>query len=63
MRSDQLKRFLNSDVVGQLDNGLFFEGHVSDRAGRPSVFDRNNQVPRQISAARVKWLARAVRYC
>jgi hypothetical protein len=63
MRSDQLKRFLNSYVVGQLSNGLYFEGHVSDKGGRPSVFDHDDQAPQQISAARVKWLARAVRYC
>jgi hypothetical protein len=63
MRSDQLKRFLNSDVVGQLNNGLFFEGHVEDRSGRASVFDREGQVPRRISATRVRWLAKAVRHC
>jgi hypothetical protein len=63
MRSDQLRRFLNSDVVGQLNNGLFFEGHVEDTAGRASVFDQNGQVPRRISATRVRWLAKAVRYC
>jgi len=63
MRSDQLKRFLNSDVVGQLNNGLFFEGRVEDKSGRASVFDRDGQVPRRISATRVRWLAKAVRYC
>lgn len=63
MRSNQLRRFINSDVVGQLNNGLFFEGYVQDREGRASVFDRDGQTPRQISATRVKWLARAVRYC
>jgi hypothetical protein len=63
MRSDQLKRFLNSDVVGQLNNGLFFEGHVEDRSGRASVFHQEGQVPRRISATRVRWLAKAVRYC
>jgi hypothetical protein len=63
LRSDQLRRFINSDVVGQLNNGHFFEGYVLDRAGRASVFDGDNQTPRQISAAQVKWLAKAVRYC
>ncbi|OLB68309.1 hypothetical protein AUI06_11270 [archaeon 13_2_20CM_2_52_21] len=63
MRSDQLRRFLNTDVVGQLNNGLFFEGHVVDIAGRALVFDRDGQAPHQISATRVKWLAKAVRYC
>ncbi len=63
MRSDQLRRFLNSDVVGQLSNGLFFEGYVVDQAGRALVFDRDGQAPYQISATRVKWLAKAVRYC
>jgi len=63
MRSNQLKRFINSDVVGQLNNGLFFEGHVLDKEGRASVFDRDSQTPRQISAVQVKWLAKAVRYC
>ncbi len=63
MRSDQLKRFVNSDVVGQLNNGLFFEGHVSDKTGRPSVLDRDDPVPTEICAASVKWLAKAVRYC
>jgi hypothetical protein len=63
MRNNQLKRFINSDVVGQLNNGLFFEGYVLDRSGRASVFDRDSQTPCQISATRVKWLAKAVRYC
>jgi len=63
MRSNQLKRFINSDVVGQLNNGHFFEGYVLDKAGRASVFDGDNQEPRQISATRVKWLTKAVRYC
>jgi len=63
MRSDQLKRFLNSDVVGQLTNGLFFEGHVQDRSGKARVFDQQGEVPRRISAIRVRWLAKAVRHC
>ena len=63
MRTSQLKRFINSDVVGQLNNGLFFEGHVVDREGRPSVIDLDGRGTRQISAPRVKWLTRAVRYC
>ena len=63
MRSNQLKRFINSTVVGQLNDGHFFEGHVLDKAGRASVFDGDDQTPRQISAAQVKWLAKAVRYC
>jgi hypothetical protein len=63
MRSDQLRRFINSDVVGQLNNGLFFEGHVVDKAGRPSVIDRDSRGTNQISALRVKWLTKAVRYC
>ncbi|HVH14851.1 MAG TPA: hypothetical protein VNA15_03930 [Candidatus Angelobacter sp.] len=63
MRSNQLKRFLNSDVVGQLKNGLFFEGHVVDNAGRPSVIDRDSRGTHQISAPRVRWLTKAVRYC
>jgi hypothetical protein len=63
MRSDQLKRFLNSNVVGQLNNGLFFEGRVEDRAGRAIVFDEEGRVPQRISAGRVRWLAKAVRYC
>ena len=62
MRSDQLKRFLNSDVVGQLNNGLFFEGHVEERAGRASVFDPDGQVIRPISATRVRWLVKTVRH-
>jgi len=62
MRRDQLRRFLNSDVVGQLNNGLFFEGYVADEAGRVLVFDRDSRA-HQISATRVKWLAKAVRYC
>jgi hypothetical protein len=63
MRINQLKRFINSDVVGQLNNGLFFEGYVLDKAGRASVFDRDSQTHCQISATRVKWLTKAVRYC
>ena len=63
MRSEQLKRFLNSDVVGQLNNGLFFEGHVEDRGGTTSVFDKEDQVIRRIGATRVRWLAKAVRHC
>ena len=63
MRSDQLRRFINSDVVGQLNNGHFFEGYVLDKAGRASVFDRDSQTRRQINGAQVKWLAKAVRYC
>ena len=63
MRSNQLKRFINCDVVGQLSNGLLFEGYVLDKAGRASVFDGDDQTPRQISAAQVKWLAKAARYC
>ncbi len=62
MRSDQLKRFLNSDVVGQLNNGLFFEGRVLEKAGRASIFDQDSQACRQIGAARVKWLIKSVRY-
>jgi hypothetical protein len=63
MRSNQLKSFINSEVVGQLNNGHFFEGYVLDNEGRASVFDRDSQPPRQISGAQVKWLAKAVRYC
>ena len=63
MRSNQLRRFLNSDVVGQLNNGLFFEGHVADKSGRPSVFDWDGRARHQISPSRVKWLVKAVRYC
>jgi len=63
MRTSQLKRFINIDVVGQLDNGLFFEGHVIDMAGRPSVIDLDGRGTQQISAPRVKWLTRAMRYC
>jgi hypothetical protein len=63
MRSDQLKRFINSNVVGQLNNGHFFEGYVVSEAGRVSVVERDSQGPCQINATRVKWLAKAVRYC
>jgi hypothetical protein len=63
MRSNQLKRFLNHDVIGQLNDGLFFEGRVVNREGRASVFERDSQAPRQIRAARVKWLTKAVRHC
>ena len=63
MRSNQLKRFINSEVVGQLNNGHFFEGYVLGNEGRASVFDRDGETPRQISATRVKWLTKAVRYC
>lgn len=63
MRSNQLRRFINSDVVGQLNNGLFFEGHVVNMAGRPSVIDRDSRGTHRISAPRVKWLAKAERYC
>jgi hypothetical protein len=63
MRSNQLKRFINSDVVGQLNNGLFFEGYVLDKKGRALVFNRDNQEPCEISAPWVKWLAKAVRHC
>jgi hypothetical protein len=63
MRSNQLKRFINSEVVGQLNNGHFFEGYVLDNEGRASVFDRDGETPCQISATRVKWLTKAVRYC
>ena len=62
MRSDKLKRFLNSDVVGQLNNGLFFEGYVVESAGRPSIIDRDNRATEKINAPRVKWLTKAVRY-
>ena len=54
---------MNSDVVGQLNNGLFFEGHVVDKAGRLLVIDRDSQGTHQITAPRVRWLIRAVRYC
>jgi hypothetical protein len=63
MRNNQLKRFINSDVVGQLNNGLFFEGYVLDKEGSASIFDRDSQTPCQIGATRVKWLAKAVRHC
>jgi len=63
MRSNQLKRFINSEVVGQLNNGHFFEGYVLDNEGRASVFDRDGQAPHQIRATQVKWLAKAARYC
>lgn len=63
MRSNQLRRFINSAVVGQLNNGLFFEGYVIDKAGRPSVIDRDSRDTQQISAPRVKWLTKAARYC
>lgn len=63
MRSDQLRRFINSEVVGQLNNGLFFEGYVVERAGRPSVIDGDSRGTYKISAPRVKWLTKAVRYC
>jgi hypothetical protein len=63
MRRDQLRRFLNSDVVGQLNNGLLFEGHILDKAGKTSVLEHDSQMTRQISATRVKWVAKAVRYC
>jgi hypothetical protein len=46
-----------------LNDGHFFEGYVLDKAGRTSVFDGDNQTPRQISAAQVKWLAKVARYC
>ena len=62
MRSNQLRRFVNSDVVGQLNNGHFFEGHVVDKAGTPSVIDRDSQGTYQISAPQVRWLTKAVRY-
>ena len=63
MRTNQLRRFINSDVVGQLNNGLFFEGRVVDKAGRLSVIDRDNRGAHQIGALRVRWLTKAVRYC
>ncbi|HZF21716.1 MAG TPA: hypothetical protein VEZ43_04535 [Dongiaceae bacterium] len=63
MRSGELRRLLNSEVVGQLNNGLFFEGHVEDNAGKASIFDRDGRPPRRISPTRVKWLTKAVRYC
>jgi hypothetical protein len=63
MRSNQMKRFLNTHVVGQLNNGLFFEGQLLEKAGKALVFDQDEQVVRQISLRQVKWLAKAVRYC
>jgi hypothetical protein len=63
MRSDQLKRFLDTDVVGQLTNGLFFEGQIVDKEGKTLVLDRDNQAHRQISPSQVRWLAKAERYC
>lgn len=62
MRSNQLRRFINSDVVGQLNDGLFFEGRVVGKSGRPSVLDRDSGGTQRISAPQVKWLAKAERY-
>jgi len=63
MRSNQLKRFINSDVVGQLNNGLFFEGQIVDKEGKTLVLDRDNQAHHEISPSQVRWLAKAERYC
>ncbi len=62
MKTAELRRFANEDVVGQKLNGLFFEGKV-ERKGGALVLQVEEGFRYIIDPRQVKWLAVANRYC
>lgn len=61
MKQSEVRKFLDQNVVGQLDSGLFFEASVKKRNGRPTVVETTEEDT--IDSSAIKWLTPAQRYC
>ncbi len=62
MKEDEVRRYVNEDVVGQRLDGLFIEEHVEDREGVPLIVQEDND-GECIPHDQIRWLVRAYRYC
>ncbi len=63
MKIDEIRRFLNKEVVGQKKDGLFFEGRVEDANGKASVVEAEQGSTVTINLDEIRWLVEASRYC
>ncbi len=63
MKVEEVRRFLNGEVVGQSSDGLFFEGRVRLEGGRAVVVDIESGRQHPIDAGKIRWLVKAERYC
>lgn len=63
MKMQELRRFLDDDVVGQMRDGLFFEGRITLQAGKAVVVENEKGGQSSINPDSIRWLVRAVRYC
>lgn len=61
MNNDEMRRFVNEEVVGQQLNGLFIEGRVKEIEGALSIVANDNA--ETIPSDQIKWLVQAFRYC
>lgn len=61
MKMHVVRRFIGREVVGQMRNGLFFEGRVVDRADRAIVVT-GEECEESIEPRGILWLAPAIRY-
>jgi hypothetical protein len=62
MRKDEMRRYVDEEVVGQRLDGLFIEGHVEEKKGIPHVVEEDGQ-RESIPCDQIRWLVRAYRYC
>ena len=63
MKTDEVRRFLNKEVVGQKKDGLFFEGRVEDANGKASVEEPLQGSILTIDPDEIRWLVLASRHC
>ena len=63
MKPAEVRRFANEEVVGQRTDGLFFEGLVKEKDGRPIVVESDKGPIEALRPEEIKWLVVASRYC
>jgi hypothetical protein len=61
MKEDEMRRYVDEEVVGQRLDGLFIEGRVEEKQGIPHVVEDDQR--ESIPCDQIRWLVRAYRYC
>ena len=63
MKLTEARKPLGEVVVGQRHNGLFFEGVVAEKDGKPVVIETDGGRSEIIAFEEVRWLVSAYRFC
>ena len=63
MKMGQVMKFVNSEVVGQRTDGLFFEGRIGLRNSKTIAVESTTGGLESIEPEKIMWLVKAERYC